>query len=71
MVFLIELDGFKAAQERLGHAAGDELLKHASARMQASLRDSDFLARLDGDEFLVVIPQVDDRETAGLVARMR
>jgi diguanylate cyclase (GGDEF)-like protein len=63
-LLLLDLDGFKVVNDSLGHDAGDALLKEAANRMQAALRDSDYLARLGGDEFLVVVPQVSDVETA-------
>jgi diguanylate cyclase (GGDEF)-like protein len=67
-LMLLDLDGFKAVNDNLGHEAGDELLRQASTRMTLALRESDYLARLGGDEFLVVIPQVSDEQTAQRVA---
>ncbi len=67
-IMLLDLDGFKAVNDGMGHDAGDELLKIVAQRAIAVLRDSDFIARLGGDEFLVVVPQLSDQETAGLVA---
>ena len=63
-LLLLDLDGFKAINDNLGHDAGDALLKTVASRIEAALRDSDYAARLGGDEFLIVIPQVSDRETA-------
>jgi diguanylate cyclase (GGDEF)-like protein len=68
-LMLIDLDGFKAVNDTLGHAAGDALLKQAGQRMTLLLRETDYLARLGGDEFLVEIPQVSDRETVETIAR--
>jgi len=54
----IDLDGFKAVNDELGHAAGDLVLIAAGARLRDHLRDGDLLGRLSGDEFLAVIPGV-------------
>ncbi len=59
-VLYMDLDGFKAINDRYGHKAGDELLVAVSGQVKAVMRDVDTLARLGGDEFVAVLTDVDN-----------
>lgn len=67
-LMLIDLDGFKPVNDRLGHPVGDLLLKAVAQRMQGCLRESDTLARVGGDEFAVILPRVGEEQDALVVA---
>jgi diguanylate cyclase (GGDEF)-like protein/PAS domain S-box-containing protein len=63
-VAYLDLDGFKAVNDRYGHAAGDQLLTVLADRMKHALREGDTLARLGGDEFVAVLLDLPDTATS-------
>ena len=67
-VLVVDLDDFKAVNDTQGHAAGDQVLVTSAARMKQLLREADVIARFGGDEFVIVLGQVDDAETAREIA---
>jgi diguanylate cyclase (GGDEF)-like protein len=67
-VFCLDFDRFKSINDTLGHQAGDLLLKQATARMRMSIREGDTLARIGGDEFLLLQTSVSQPEAAAQLA---
>ena len=68
LIFL-DLDRFKDINDTLGHAGGDILLREVSVRIATCVRESDTLARLSGDEFVVVLSTIEDQEKAADIAK--
>lgn len=67
-LLFVDLDGFKAVNDACGHEAGDCVLRETALRLQAGTRESDLVARLAGDEFMIVLRYLSSREHAGAVA---
>lgn len=64
----IDLNAFKPVNDQYGHEAGDEVLRVVAHRLETHIRDSDTVARMGGDEFVVMLNQVENREMAEEVA---
>lgn len=60
---IIDIDNFKAINDRFGHDAGDSILKAVSAVCYAAKRESDILARIGGEEFAMLLPETDDGDS--------
>ncbi|MGE0813476.1 MAG: putative bifunctional diguanylate cyclase/phosphodiesterase [Vicinamibacterales bacterium] len=67
-VLFVDLDGFKAVNDRYGHDAGDRVLQALARRFAGRTRDMDTVARVGGDEFVVVMEDLDDGRFAATVA---
>ncbi len=64
----VDLDQFKPVNDNLGHAIGDKLLQQVASRMLECVRESDTVARIGGDEFVVILPAIQSAENARRVA---
>ncbi len=65
-----DIDGFKAVNDRFGHAGGDEALKAVAVRLSAHIRETDVAGRIGGDEFGVILAQADGAAAAAKAAQL-
>jgi diguanylate cyclase (GGDEF)-like protein len=70
-VIMFDLDNFKAVNDTLGHAAGDDVLRVIHDAAQEALREVDTIARFGGDEFLILLPETDTPAGRGVAQRLR
>jgi len=68
-LIMLDLDNFKEINDNFGHDTGDEVLKEVSARLIRVLRQTDTVCRIGGDEFALLIPEINTKETIDEVAR--
>jgi diguanylate cyclase (GGDEF)-like protein len=69
-LLLLDVDGLKQINDRLGHAAGDELLIGFADRLQRAIRGSDLAVRMGGDEFMVLLPECRAEEVIHVISRV-
>lgn len=67
-VMFFDLDDFKSINDTMGHSEGDRLLKEVSDRISNSIRDADVVARMGGDEFIIILPNITEKDTVNKVA---
>lgn len=70
-LLVLDLNGFKQVNDRLGHGAGDQLLRQVGAVLSGTLRAQDTVARPGGDEFCIVAPETGAEDAANVVAQIR
>jgi diguanylate cyclase (GGDEF)-like protein len=68
-LMFLDLDRFKEVNDTLGHEMGDDLLKQASARLRACVRQSDTVARMGGDEFTIILDEISDSADVTRIAQ--
>jgi diguanylate cyclase (GGDEF)-like protein len=69
-VFCLDLDGFKDVNDRFGHAAGDAVLVALADRLRNSVRVQDFVSRIGGDEFIILLPAISAADAAMIAERI-
>lgn len=69
-VLALDLDGFKKVNDRFGHAAGDEILREIARALEKAVREQDTVARMGGDEFCVLAPEIGWEDAERLAERL-
>lgn len=70
-IVLADVNGLKLTNDAFGHEAGDTILKKAAEVLQSQCRADDIIARIGGDEFVILLPQTSSEETVGIIQRIR
>lgn len=70
-IIMLDLDGFKEINDQYGHPQGDTVLKKVAQHMQATIRDTDYLARYGGDEFALLLPETDVETASKMALRLQ
>ncbi|MBX9696181.1 MAG: diguanylate cyclase [Cyanobacteria bacterium] len=68
---LIDCDDFKGINEKFGHSVGDIVLQELSGRLQKAIRPTDHIARIGGDEFVILLPEIDNQSALQVAERVR
>ena len=69
-LLVLDLDGFKVANDRFGHSVGDDLVTHVGGLLRQSVRKSDFIARLGGDEFAIILRDCKPTEATAVAEKV-
>lgn len=70
VVAMMDLDNFKAINDRYGHLAGDIVLRHVATCIKSSIRVGDFIGRYGGDEFILLFPNTDKKNASQILKRL-
>lgn len=70
-LIMADVNGLKLINDSFGHKAGDELLKDIANILRKGCREEDIIARMSGDEFVIILPQTNEKEAEGIISRLK